>query len=290
MKLKRIVILLAIAGLTIFMLICLPYVLNTLYLGGFLFPPPGIERMERVFARNKNLMITVTDYFSNADYDEIYVDRSDRKGSMHAGGSSLPFEDKKAANAVHKLLRKRYHNMIGKSGNTIWFQKWTHLDRQRGIAYSMDGSEPYNGIFTLLEPLSEPNWYYYEASFDEWQAVFFTNDIPNHTIGNWKPISARNRYSGVDYPLQDLLETDEKYGGTVSFCDDGTFFWNAGAEPGDMVSWAGTFCSEFMGRITLNYSDGSTEYADYLPPSQEIVLYTLDKDMTPLEVYFARRQ
>ena len=44
-----------------------------LFIGGFFNPPIGKEKMERIFNKDLELLVTVTTYFENSDYRYIYI-------------------------------------------------------------------------------------------------------------------------------------------------------------------------------------------------------------------------
>jgi hypothetical protein len=130
-----------------------------------LFPTPlSKEATEQDFVKNQDSILLVTDYLIKLKDTSIYFSISDSNGYA-------AIEEAQVANAIKKLFSNGY-SAIFKSGNTIHFQRSTRFtDFGSGVAYSIDGSEPQLQFLTKLEPLSEPNWYYYEEDFNEYKKL-----------------------------------------------------------------------------------------------------------------------
>ncbi len=124
--------------------------------------PPDQDMAEQLYAYDQDAFELIIDYFVESGDVHIRIyDDSD----MHIGGKKI--EDKRVSDALKKLLTIKDYNMIGRNGDTVYFEKWSFGERSRGIAYSITGEE------TLLidclvkqEPLSRTGWYYYETEYD----------------------------------------------------------------------------------------------------------------------------
>ena len=143
-------------------------ILYTLYsivvgiaIGGAFSPPIGKEKMEKIFDEDRELLFIVTNYLISSDYEIAYIPPDMKDGEIYISGDYAEIEDVEIIKAINKLKERGYKG-ISIEDYTIHFQRWSNLDKGRGIAYSIDGSEPTLQFLTKLEPLSEPNWYYYE--------------------------------------------------------------------------------------------------------------------------------
>ena len=132
--------------------------------------PLSQKEIKKDFVKNYNYIIIVTNYFINSEYDDIYINKTMGIGIMFTSTyGDVYIDDTEVAKAIGILKLKGY-SAIGKEGSTIYFQRSTRLmDFGNGVAYSIDGSEPQLQFLTKLEPLSKPNWYYYEEDFNEWK-------------------------------------------------------------------------------------------------------------------------
>ena len=71
---------------------------------------------------------------------------------------------------MNRLVRKRGYRVIGRNDNTIFFRKWDFFEKERGIAFSINGEDPPQIEFLVkLEALSEQSWFYYEADYEEFR-------------------------------------------------------------------------------------------------------------------------
>ena len=174
MKRSILIILICAMSIVIYKLIC------GLYIGGFFLPPIDQDKMERIFLGDREYLIRVKNYIADVDCDDVYISATMNMGEIHISGENMQIEDDEVSESFEKL-KKRGYRVISKDGNTINFLRWSNLDNGRGVAFSIDGSEPKLQFLTKLEPLSEPNWYYYEEDFNEWKR---RNEITNQTQGD----------------------------------------------------------------------------------------------------------
>jgi hypothetical protein len=122
------------------------------------------EATEKDFVKNQDNILLVTDYLINCKDISVYIPNTDSKGYA-------AIKEAQVINAIKTLFSNGY-SVISKDGNTIHFQRSTRFrDFGSGVAYSIVGSEPQLPFLTKLEPLSEPNWYYYEEDFNEYKKL-----------------------------------------------------------------------------------------------------------------------
>ena len=141
-------------------------IIGALIIGGF-FPPPINEiKMEKIFNNDKRYLNIVVEYFQN--YEDVYITDTMDSAEISIGGSYIKIDNKIVIESID-YLKKHGYSVIDKENNAICFQRWSNLDCGRGIAYSINGSEPILQFLTKIEQLSDPNWYYYETDFNEWR-------------------------------------------------------------------------------------------------------------------------
>jgi len=142
------------------------------FLSGFFFNPRVIDeyRMEEIFVEDYELLTSMVQFLVDTGHDNVFITWDmPRRGEMSvSGGIRVEIEDADVVELVQNLRRRGYSS-IGKSGNTINFLRWPRRNHFRGIAFSLDGEEPTVDYLTRLVPLSQMNWYYYEADFNLWR-------------------------------------------------------------------------------------------------------------------------
>lgn len=159
-----------ILGIALILFIIL-HIVPALWIGGVFSPAPSFQKIESIFQQDNKQLSDVADYFKNSNYTNIYISKTVEKGQMFAGGEqgNVPIENERIIGIVADLLENNAYSIIGKNDNTVYFMIWSIKDNSRGIVYSDDGNMPKVDFLTDLRPLSEPNWYYYEANFNEWE-------------------------------------------------------------------------------------------------------------------------
>ena len=131
-------------------------------ISGVLNPPISEERMEKILNKDYDLLTTVTDYLANSGYESVYIP---------SYTTDVKIEDAEVVQAINSLQSRGY-DVISKDGDIISFQRWSIMNNDRGIAYSVDGSAPTSQalqFLTKVEPMTVPNWYYYEENYNEWR-------------------------------------------------------------------------------------------------------------------------
>ena len=155
-------------------------IVSVLLIGGAFSPRIDHKRMEEIFTEDYELIKIVVDYFVDSEYTSIYI-------RFDEDFEDFIINDERAAISFN-TLKKRGYRSIKKIDNIILFHKSSrgrHFGN--GIVYSIDGVEPNYGVnprdplygsvesptqimyLTKLEPLPEPNWFYYEEDFREWR-------------------------------------------------------------------------------------------------------------------------
>lgn len=133
--------------------------------------PPNKEKMEKYFQRDKDDLKIVADYLGELDYSYVTIDKSGvESGQMFTGASTRyqKIDDKTVMESLKRLLKNKMYKIVGKNNNTIFFQKWRFLEKDRGIAVNEEG--PILVEFLIKsEPLSETGWYYYESDYEEYR-------------------------------------------------------------------------------------------------------------------------
>ena len=135
--------------------------------------PPDKEKMEKCFQQDKANLRVIIDYLSNLEYSYVSIDKfSVENGVMFTGADSRyqKIDDKTTLECLNRLLNNKKYIVIGKSYNTIFFQKWRFLEKDRGIAVSVNKGElPVVEFMVESEMLSETGWYYYASDYEEFR-------------------------------------------------------------------------------------------------------------------------
>lgn len=140
-------------------------------LGGGFNPRISPEKMEEIFAEDYELLMVVVQFMIDTGHEKVRINRDDMENSemfVYSSEELLKIEDINVKDSI-KELRKRKYSVIGRKDNTIYFLRWSIRDNGRGIAFSVDGSEPTLQFLTKIVSLPNPNWYYYEEDYNEWR-------------------------------------------------------------------------------------------------------------------------
>lgn len=154
--------LIVLSGVIIVLL--LNFLITSLFIGGVFSVPLNYKSAEKQFERKKEDMYIVSSYFSDLNYENIYIPNSMDIGIMSIDGNNVKIENDKVIQSIEKL-KNDYCSVIGKDNNTIYFQMWSNLDS----AHTIDESEPKLQFLTKAEKLNEDNWYYYEEDYNKWR-------------------------------------------------------------------------------------------------------------------------
>lgn len=135
--------------------------------------PPDKEKMEKCFQQDKDDLSIIVDYLSNLDYLYVSIDKSSiENGVMFTGANThyQKIENETVLKSLNRMLKNKKYKVIGKNDNTVFFQKWRLLEKDRGIAVSINKEEPPLVEFLInSETLSEFGWYYYEADYETYR-------------------------------------------------------------------------------------------------------------------------
>ena len=132
-------------------------------------PPPSMEKVEKIFQNDKEILEPIADNFIESGYALIGIDTSRKSGYMYAIpahgqiGEDVLIKNPQISNKIDILFDKKGYEGINKRDNTVYFQRWADLRQSIGIAYTTDGSIPDIEYLTKYASLSEENWFYYET-------------------------------------------------------------------------------------------------------------------------------
>ena len=141
----------------------------------FYSPHVGYEKMKEIFIEDYGLLETVA--HGLAEKGDIYIS-STLDIDLNPNFDTLEeITDDGVLEAINELMTEREYRDIIKDGQTIRFQRWATRNDDSGIAYYADGSEPQTDSHTIVEPLSEDNWYYYASFYHGWKPGNPTTDM-----------------------------------------------------------------------------------------------------------------
>jgi hypothetical protein len=132
---------------------------------------------EEVFNDNKEYIVMVSEFLSGLDfialdYSGIHIDKSDAEKRIMFTGIEKRYvniENDDVWKAIFILFGRGFRS-IGRSDNTIYFEKWYRKEEERGICYTIFGDEnPTLQYLTHFEKLSATGWYYYEEDYGEYR-------------------------------------------------------------------------------------------------------------------------
>jgi len=144
-------------------------------IGGMCSGRPSYEKTEKMFADDYEELSSIAGYFTSLKYKRVSIPNDIEPGMMSVDYTGdIKIEDTDILRAVATLMVRGYQHM-DKTGNAVHFERWSMMEHGGGIAYSIDGTIITDGdrsgldFLTRLEPLSEPDWYYYEVNYTEWR-------------------------------------------------------------------------------------------------------------------------
>ena len=135
---------------------------------------PCIADMKTYFQDDRELLFVVANFLAETDFESVTIRATNiENGTMFVGleYEHVPICSDEALKAIQMLFQRGY-SIIGRSGNSIDFLRWSTRNHGRGIVYSIDGNTPdeYALVFlTEIEPLSIEGWYFYVENFYEWR-------------------------------------------------------------------------------------------------------------------------
>jgi len=144
-------------------------IIGGMLLGGAFRSQITEERMATIFEEDYELLTVVADYFSDLKHIESRISINTQPGMVFSNRwDMIAIQDENVVIAISELQSRNY-SVIARNDNTIYFQRWSNRNSGRGIAFSIDGTNPVLTFLTRFEPLSTPNWFYYEEDFNEWR-------------------------------------------------------------------------------------------------------------------------
>ena len=123
--------------------------------------------VKKEYADSRSELNAVREYFERIDSSNIIIWQSTGDGMMSNSGHDVPVDDVKADKAIERLQERGY-SVIAKNGNTIYFQRWSNLDKGMGLAYTADGTAPRLQFLANCSMIDD-NWYYYEENYNLWR-------------------------------------------------------------------------------------------------------------------------
>ncbi len=149
-------------------IICIAIVVSIIWIN-VLFPAPiSKNNMKNEFLKHKDILQKIAMYLEKQEYSSVHITSTDKRGEMFVStdtmevGKFVQISDDFIATSIVDLFEKYKYSVITKEQNGIYFQRWSNRDYGRGVVYSINGERPKNELITILEPLTEANWYFYE--------------------------------------------------------------------------------------------------------------------------------
>jgi hypothetical protein len=138
--------------------------------------PPSKNRLQNDLRRNEELFIEIIEFFMTSEYEsfEVRLDITYQIGRIIASsydrleGGFIVGEVKLDEDIIIKfeyLFNNLNYRRVVKENNYVMFHRWSNMQKGTGILYMFDGDRPINHetrIFTRLDGLYLPNWFYYE--------------------------------------------------------------------------------------------------------------------------------
>ena len=137
---------------------------------GVLFNPRFTENQARSFLAEEHAYLTaVVNYIVDSGHSSFSVrtqwDTEEITIRIGSSGSQDPgITCEKVEEAIGILIDRGIQN-ISRYHNQILFHRWSNLRVGRGLIYLIDGgpaADMSRRGFTILRPLSESGWYFYE--------------------------------------------------------------------------------------------------------------------------------
>ena len=276
----------------IIMFTCICILCLVFVVGCLLYVHQGtLHSVNETFENDKNKLYVISDYFKKSHHNNIYISSSMKSGEMLIEGVPDYMQDPKIIRTIDELKNKGY-KVIGKSGNTVYFQIWSNANSGKGIAHSINGKTLQLEFLIKNTPLSEDYWYYYEEDYDAWKNENTTDGIPNYILGEWSIQYAKTRDAGVpgeEYPLEELYNEETLHRGVkIVFNSDGTFVKTVSNPLLQNTTTQGNFILRYDNKILLKHNDGEQSTVRYLAESEEIVYYTIDSHSNPIDEYYKK--
>jgi len=138
--------------------------------------PPSKTGLQNDLRRNEELFVELVEFFKTSQYENLSV----RLDTTYSDGRITAFSndsleggfvigevmlDEDILYKFEYLFNNLNYRRVEKQSNYIEFHRWSNRQKSTGILYVFDGDRPINHetrIFTRLDELHLPNWFYYE--------------------------------------------------------------------------------------------------------------------------------
>ncbi len=134
-----------------------------IFRGGF---KPSERRAERIFRRDKDILIDVKDYIEENNYESIHIDK--REGELHIYPEEISIDDEKIRNEIQTLIFDKHYNIISNNEGNVDFQIWATIDKAVGFVFNLDGNTPDHDFIVKTKDLGD-GWYLYDVDFVKWK-------------------------------------------------------------------------------------------------------------------------
>ena len=135
----------------------------TLFFTLVFFLPTRVDRTERLLIEDYELLVAISQFLIDSPYGNVSImlnPMSNGETTSFSLRHNVTVEDADIVVALNELENRRYR-LITMRGNAVIFQRWATMHEGWGIAFSTDGNKPNYRYIVRLEPLSQPNWYFY---------------------------------------------------------------------------------------------------------------------------------
>jgi hypothetical protein len=145
------------------------FVASGIISGGLFYPRFNEEKIEKMFVKDYELLTEMVQFLVDSGHERVFLADYMKRGEMSInGGYRIEIEDTDAIDLI-RVLKQRGYSQIIKNDNTIYFLRWSMRNHGQGITFLLDDGEAKIQYLTTLVPLSQPNWFCYEASYNAWR-------------------------------------------------------------------------------------------------------------------------
>lgn len=164
-----------IVSLLVLLIYMFPKIIGVLQIGGIIPISPNYSQMEEYFNESYDNLVQVAKSLGEMDYDYIAIREVDDSNVMYTSNSDVQKEvtisDESLIRNIETLYSKDFDAIFMYHNQYIEFCRWSSLSTSKGIVYSLNDDTPQVEWAIEIRPLSVPNWFYYESSYEEWKMV-----------------------------------------------------------------------------------------------------------------------
>ena len=128
---------------------------------------PSAEKAEKIFYRDRDIIVNVKNYIAENNYENIHIDEEDGKLYIYPENIVI---DNKAKNQLQTLIFDKHYRVIGNDEDKVYFQIWSSKDRAVGFIFCPDGNAFEHGYTVQIKNLGN-GWYLYEEDFANWKRI-----------------------------------------------------------------------------------------------------------------------